>query len=174
MILRKRGVLMGNSKKILLTSLFFLLCSGVFARQIAIQVVQHDETSEKVCEQSFVLEDELMNGFFENGYIVTNSQASISKSEKQDSSLWSVGFGEAYDGFSDYFVQIKLYYSVGKPGEIKKESYISRVDWNLTAVTSGITIKSSSIKDFSKQMKSVDAKSVSSYLIKEIKEAIKA
>ncbi|MCR4733653.1 MAG: hypothetical protein K5829_01425 [Treponema sp.] len=145
----------------------------LFAKQISIQIVQHDETSEEVFEQSFALEDEIMNGFFENGYIVTNSSASISKSDKNDSSLWHTGFGEAYDGFSDFFVQIKLYYSVEKIG-IKLESIISRVDWSLTSVSSGETLKKSTVQDFEKDKKKMDAKILSSYLINEIKEAIKA
>ena len=164
---------MGNFKKLILSTILILAGSAVFARQIAIQIVQHDETSEEVCEQSFVIEDELMNGFFENGYIVTNSPASISKSENTDSSLWSTGFGEAYDGYSDYFVQVKLYYSVEKVG-IKEMSVISRIDWSLTSVSSGTTLKNSSLRNFGESSKNKDAKFLSKYLINEIKQAIKA
>ncbi|MCR4954555.1 MAG: hypothetical protein K6A43_10840 [Treponema sp.] len=164
---------MGNFKKLLLSTILILAGSAVFASQIAIQIVQHDETSEEVCEQSFVIEDELMNGFFENGYIVTNSPASISKSENTDSSLWYTGFGEAYDGYSDYFVQIKLYYSVEKVG-IKEMSVISRIDWSLTSVSSGTTLKNSSLRNFGESSKNKDAKFLSKYLINEIKQAIKA
>lgn len=165
---------MGNFKKLFLGILFSLAATVLFARQIAIQIVQHDETSENVSEQSFVLEDELMNGFFENGYIVTNSPASISKSEKQDQSLWSLGLGEAYDGFSDYFVQIKIYYTVEKTNSIKADTVISRLDWNLTSVSTGKTIKASSLQDYLKTQRNRDTKSLSTFLIKEIKEAIKA
>lgn len=164
---------MGNFKKFLLSAILILSGSAVFASQIAIQIVQHDETSEVVCEQSFVMEDELMNGFFENGYIVTNSPAAISKSENTDSSLWSTGFGEAYDGYSDYFVQVKLYYSVEKVG-IKEISVINRVDWSVTSVSSGNTLKNSSLRNFGESSQNKDVKSISKYLIKEIKAAIKA
>ena len=57
-----------------------------------------------------IIEDSVLNNFFEYGYIVTNSDAAISESKAQDEKLYKIGQGDAFNGFSDYFIQIRLYY----------------------------------------------------------------
>ena len=72
--------------------------------------MQHDESLDSVSEDSMVIEDSVLNNFFEYGFIVTNSDAAISESKAQDEKLYKIGQGDAFNGFSDYFIQIRLYY----------------------------------------------------------------
>ena len=101
---------MGKLKKLCILSLLLISGSLCFANQISFQIVQHDDSLDSVSEDSMTIEDSVLNNFFEYGFIVTNSDAAISESAAQDERLYKIGQGEAFNGFSDYFVQIKLYY----------------------------------------------------------------
>lgn len=159
-------------KKEFVLILFLLLTCKVFAKQISFQVVQKDASSESVTEKSLSVEDELLNGFFDKGFIVTNSQAVSSLSDTQDQSFWTKGFGDAFDGFSDYFVQVKVYFSEPRKdqrGKTVKE--INMVSYIVTSVKSGENIDESSI---SYDGNVVDYRTVSSDLINKINRVIKA
>ena len=152
----------------------FLICSSCFARQISVQVVQHDLSLDYVSEQSLIVEDELLNGFFDQGYIVTNSEASISDSEERDNDLFHFGYGEAYDGASDYFVQVKLFYDAAN----KKSKMdvtpckLDHIDLVVINVSSGKTIKESTIKGIEKSNTDDSVRLLSTTLIKEIRKAL--
>ena len=101
---------MGKLKRFYIFSVLLLCGTLCFANQISFQIVQHDETIDSVSEDSMTIEDSVLNNFFEYGFIVTNSDAAISDSTDQDERLYKIGQGDAFNGFSDYFVQIRLYY----------------------------------------------------------------
>ena len=157
---------MGNFKKHFIF-VFFMICGFCcYAGQISIQVVQHDKIQKNLSENSLVIEDELLTGFFENGYIVTNSPAVTSTSKGTDEKCFSVGMNEAYNGCADFFVQIKLFYT-GEKSELKK------VDWSLYSVNTGKKIEANTIKDFVlDENNETDLHIVSLQLISKIKEAI--
>ena len=101
---------MGKIKRFSILAILLLSGSLCFANQISFQIVQHDESLDCVSEDSMIIEDSVLNNFFEYGYIVTNSDAAISESKAQDEKLYKIGQGDAFNGFSDYFIQIRLYY----------------------------------------------------------------
>lgn len=159
---------MGNLKKHFIF-VFFMICGFCcYAGQISIQVVQHDKIQKNLSENSLVIEDELLTGFFENGYIVTNSPAMTSDSKGSDEKCFSIGMNDAFNGYSDYFVQIKLYYD----GE---KSDLSKVNWTLYSVSTGEKLEDSFINEFvmTKENKK-DLHIVALQLISKIKEAINA
>lgn len=160
---------MGNKKRIFLFIVIFMFfaVSG-FTKQISIQIVQHAGTEEALNEQTLVIEDELLNGFFEYGYIVTNSPAAVSKNKSDDEILWSVGLADAYEGSSDFYIQIDLYYKLNK-GDLKEEYIVNKVDWLISSVKSAKKIKNGTIKS-----KSGEINNISSQLIFEIYKVINA
>lgn len=154
--------------------LVLMLCASLcFAKQISIQILQHDESITEVSESSLVIEDNLLNGFFDEGYIVTNSPAEVSASLSQDEVLLKKGLGEAFNGFSDYFVQIKLYYE-SSDGTFTSEPNIEKIDLLVASAQTGVTIKQGTIKNNKKQTLDEDLYSLSVSLLSEIKKAIKA
>jgi hypothetical protein len=159
---------MGNFKKHCIFVFFLIFGFSCYAGQISIQVVQHDKIQKNLSENSLVIEDELLTGFFENGYIVTNSPAMTSDSKGSDEKCFSIGMNDAFNGYSDYFVQIKLYYD----GE---KSDLSKVNWTLYSVSTGEKLEDSFINDFvmTKENKK-DLHIVALQLISKIKEAINA
>ncbi len=150
------------------------MSSFCFAKQISFQVVQHDISDTKVNENTYAVEDELLTSFFEQGFIVTNSQAAVSTNEAQDKKLWDTGYSEAFDGSSDYFIQVVLSFSeIEVSGSLKKQIAISKIDWTLTSVQNGKEIKKSFIKNNKKNSFEIeDLKSMTSLLVSEISKVI--
>lgn len=163
---------MKMTKRIIPLFIFMILTSGVFAKQISIQVVQKNVVTDTILDRSLSIEEDLLDGFFKQGYIVTNSVAVSSKTEDDDLECWHKGFGEAFDGFSDYFVQLKIYYSepkTDKKGKTVRD--IKLIDYNITNVKTGENLESFS-EDYSTSFE--DYKKISVDLVNKINRVIKA
>ena len=145
-----------------------------FANQISFQIVQHDESKDCVSEDSMVIEDSVLNDFFEYGFIVTNSDAAISDSPSQDEQLYKIGQGDAYNGFSDYFIQIKLYYERTEQ-TVSENADLYKIDFSITSVKTGTKIADKTIKDIKiDRTKKNNLSKVSSELVNEINKVLKA
>ncbi len=155
---------MGKIKHIILIACLFMCANLAFAKQIQLQIVQHDDRTDTVSEDSLVIEDELLAGFFETGYIITNSPAVVSSSASDDLILYNKAMGDAYEGSSDFFIQIKLYYG----------TTLHTVGWSVSSVRSGKTIKESSFESSVKTLDEKGLKNVSSKLISEISKILKS
>lgn len=166
-------------KKTLLFLFCMMISSFCFAKQITVQIIQHDKTTNHVEESSLVIEDELLNGFFDNGFIVSNTPAVISESETQDLSFYNIGIGDAYEGGADFFVQVKLFYNEKNQSEKeqnngKTKTRLEKIDWTIASAVTGNKIKESTISNTSSETEPEDLRVISSDLIFEIKRAIKA
>ena len=158
------GVIMGKIKHIILFAGLLLCANFCFAKQIQLQIVQHDDRTDAVSEDSLIIEDELLNGFFETGYIITNSPAVVSCSASDDLILFNKAMGDAYEGSSDFFVQIKLYYT----------NSLHTIDWSVASVSTGKTIKESKFESSVKAFDEKGLRNVSSRLISEISKILKS
>ena len=163
---------MGKLKRFCILTV--LLASGAlcFANQISFQIVQHDDSLDSVSEDSMVIEDSVLNNFFEYGFIVTNSDAAISESQAQDEKLYKIGQGDAFNGFSDYFVQIRLYYERTEQ-TLANTSDLYEIDFSITSVKSGKKIADRSIKNIKvDRTKKNNLVKISSDLVNEINQQI--
>lgn len=131
-------------KRFILGLSMILASSCLFAKSLAFQIVQHNESMSGVCNSAYVIEDELLNYFFDSGYIVSNAEASISSSAEDDKKLWTNGFYEASDGSFDDFVQIHLYFGSGADKNAQKVflGMIDSVSWNITSIKTGKCLES--------------------------------
>ena len=165
---------MGKLKRLWILA-FTLLCgSFCFANQISFQIVQHDDNLDSVSEDSLVIEDSVLNNFFEYGYIVTNSDAAVSESAVQDEKLYKIGQGDAFNGFSDFFVQIKLYYE-RTDQTLTTSSDLYKIDFSITSVKTGKKIASKTLSDIKiDHTKKNNLTKVSSDLVNEISKALRA
>lgn len=160
---------MGNKKTLLLIACLFMFSFSCFAKQLSFQIVQHDGSNPDVTEQSLVFEDEIFDEFFNWGYIVTNSEASISTSDEDDKILWSMGVKEAIEGSSDYFIQVKLYYELSDDGRVSK---LTKIEWSLTAVKTGDILTTRSMKISSKNTSINELIDISVLLVDDIKKSL--
>ncbi len=150
-----------------------MLCSCIYARQISFQIVQHDDSSEEVTEQSLVIEDQVLNNFFEKGYIVTNSPSVSSESETQDEAFFKTGLGDAFYGYSDYFIQIKVWYEP-RNGTLTDVANIQKIKWSLTEAKTGVILADRTINDIKPINKKTDMNRVTSSLVFDIDKALNA
>ena len=173
-ILCKWGVPMGNFKRIAIFSALLLNAAICFANQISFQIVQHDDSADNVTEDSMTIEDSVLNTFFEYGYIVTNSDAAISDSVSQDEHLFKIGTGEAFNGYSDYFIQIKLYYE-RTDQTLSASSDLYKIDFTIASAKSGVKIAEKSLENIKvDRTKKNNLVKISSELVNQINKALKA
>lgn len=127
-----------NFKKIFIcvSLLFFTVC--VFAKDVTIQVVQHGGSPETVSETTLMLEDELLNSFFDRGHIVSNLPAVMSQSSDEDKDLIEKLFSESATGGGDYAVQVRIYLDTSNSSNPKAVllSDIKKVEWDGAVVKS--------------------------------------
>jgi len=137
---------MGKLKRLSILAVLLFCGSFCFANQISFQIVQHDDSLDKVSEDSLTIEDSVLNNFFEYGFIVTNSDAAISDSAAQDERLYKIGQGDAFNGYSDYFIQIKLYYNRSEETQ-NAAADLCEIDFSITSVKTGKKIADKSMKN---------------------------
>lgn len=164
---------MGKLKTLICCTAVLCLSSAVFAKQLSFQIVQHDASSSDVTEQSLAIEDEVINSFFEQGYIVTNSPTVTSESASQDEKHYKSGIGEAFNGYSDYFVQIKVYYAP-RTGTLTNNGNIEKIVWTLSDAKTGIKLTDKTIENLKPIVKSNDTQRVASQLVSDIYKALVA
>lgn len=165
---------MGKRKRLSLLIILILCGSLCFANQISFQIVQHDDSLDSVSEDSMTIEDSVLNNFFEYGYIVTNSDAAISESAAQDERLYKIGQGDAFNGFSDYFVQIKLYYERSDQ-TLSQSSDLYKINFTITSVKTGKKIADKTMNNIIiDRTKKNNLAKVSSDLVNEISKALRA
>lgn len=118
----------------------FLSIFSAFAKEVTMQVLQHGGNTENVSETALLLEDALMNSFFNAGYIVTNEPASISYSESDDKKFGQDLIKLSSLSGGDYVVQVILFLQTEKstsPESVRLVD-IAKIDWNITRLNSSI------------------------------------
>lgn len=147
--------MIARMKKLFLPLVAVLLQSVMYAKSVTVQVLQSSgyaspggvrpgvsivDTAPDVCEETFVIEDAVMNTMFDAGHIVTNIEPRLFDNEKlsggkslQPTLLKAMNY--ALKGGSKYFVQFTVRYKplVGddapKSPEAVLMANIEGIDW---------------------------------------------
>ena len=100
-------------KKIALTLVFSLLAFSAFAKSFSLQVVQKNTPGDEVFDSSYVVEQAILDYFFERGMIVSNGAVFVSKNDiAEEKTQIRRSMIEAKVGSMDLFVKLELDYSV--------------------------------------------------------------
>lgn len=100
-------------KKLLLTFVFSIVCVCAFSKSFSLQVVQKNTPGDQIFDASFVVEQTILDHFFDRGMIVSNNSVLISKDDAvQDKTDLRRSMIEAKIGCMDLFVKLCLNYSV--------------------------------------------------------------
>lgn len=131
---------MEKSKKIFTFAL--VLLAGMItanASAISFQVVQEDSTQSKIRGSSYKIEDELMNYFFNSGYIVTNSQTVIAEDSEDKKQAYKKAFNEAVDGQCDFIITVNVLYKneSSLSPELILLSNIKDIEWEIVDINTG-------------------------------------
>ena len=88
--------------------------------------------------------------------------------------LWKTGLGEAFNGSSDYFVQIELHYAADMNLR-KPVGMVNRITWKLAVVKTGTVIDGETVTDITKMSNGQeDLGALTLDLVNHINNAIKA
>lgn len=100
-------------KRLLLASIFALLSFCAFAKSFSLQVVQKNTPGDQVFDSSFVVEQTILDHFFDRGMIVSNNSILVSKDDvvKEKTDIRR-SMMEARIGCMDLFIKLNLNYSV--------------------------------------------------------------
>lgn len=163
---------MGKIKVYACFLIAFIFTSFCFAKQVSFQIIQHDPSCDNVTEQTFTIEDELITAFFEQGFIVTNSPTVTSKSENQDEKYFATGLGDAFDGYSDLFVQMKVFY-YPRTGTLTDTADIEKIQWTISNAKNGLLLTDKTVSNIQKINKKSDTKKVAAKVVAEIVSSVK-
>lgn len=145
---KKKETEMGCSmgKKLLVAvSLFFAAIAQTFAGSLSFQILQKNESLSEVCESALVIEDEILNYFFEHGFIVSNVAAAVSDTDAQDEKYFKDSYNEAVEGAVDNFCLIKLYFTGGaEENQRVSVGTIKKIGWKLVSLKNGEVLEDSS------------------------------
>ena len=109
-----------------------------------------------------------------SGVTVGRGVLGVSDSAAQDERLYKIGQGDAFNGYSDYFVQIKLYYERTEQ-TLSENADLYKIDFSITSIKTGKKIADKSITDIKiDHTKKNNLGKVSSDLVNEINKALRA
>ena len=159
----------------------FFICGISNAQTVTISIVQNEKAPAIAIDMSRTIEDQLMDSFFDLGFIVSNSDIRF---DGYNYSKNNFGIKEAAFGMSDLLLAVQLTYSAGEKTNVdKKNTYaqLENIVWRLVRVKDSYIIKeaifdisSVPVKDFDpyKQTRSL-AKKLAENANKAIREDVK-
>lgn len=147
---------------VLCAAIFGTVCS--WATELSFQIVQHNDALDTVSEQTLVIEDQILDYFFNFGDIVTNEPALAAVPEDAED-LRKSAYAIAASGGAEYFIQIRLFYG-GKgskdPANISLKNLV-HVQWTITDAASGRKIADVKMKVRKPASGRTDAEGVKEY-----------
>lgn len=127
--------------KIFKKSLLLILLAvtnSAFAKSAAIQVVQKFGSESVIYNASYLIEQTVMDYFFENNFIISNSPV-INQKKGQDISIeLQKAFDAALGGSLEYLIQADVYYNLQDSNNPEEAllSNLDKIEWKVTAVDS--------------------------------------
>lgn len=139
-------------KKRLLT--IFLLAgalslSSAMANSLSIQVIQNYGAQSEPCAISYLVEQSVIDFFFEAGAIVSNSPVRVVENAEADKAALKKALQDTLEGGMDYLVSITVNYALDKEladSDPMLLQYIKNVDWTVYSSASGRALVSGSGK----------------------------
>lgn len=115
------------------------VCSG-FALSLSVQVIQNFNDQKDPSSISYLVEQSLIDYFFESGAIVSSAPVYVLSGTAKDEAALKSMLKETYEGGMDYLVAVKVNYNVDR--ELKDSAalllqYIKDVEWTVYVAATG-------------------------------------
>lgn len=115
--------------------IIFLMIVGtnVTAQSISLQIIQKNGSDSVVFDASYLIEQSMMDYFFEHAYIVSNSPVIIKKDKQEIKVELQKAYDSAQEGYLDYIIEATVYYNLedsNNPEEALMEN-IEKIEWNV-------------------------------------------
>ena len=126
--------------------LMWIFVGFASAKSISVQVIQNLPGQEKVWDATRVFEQGVIDYYFYEGNIVSNSPIWINSTESENRGALGAALIENYDGGMEYLVRFELFFrnaNSTNPNAPLLEN-IEKVEWKIYSTESGQVIKSGS------------------------------
>ena len=90
--------------------LFLIFAGAAFAKSISVQVIQNLPGQEKVWDATRVFEQGVIDYYFFEGNIVSNSPIWINSTESKNRGALGAALIENYDGGMEYLVRFEIFF----------------------------------------------------------------
>ena len=107
--------------------MLFLTGNIVSAKSFSLQVIQKNGAENIVYNASYLVEQTIMDYFFENAYIVSNSPVIIEKKNESITAELQKSFDAAQEGCLDYIIEATIFYNLENSNN-PEEALISNID----------------------------------------------
>ncbi|MCR5612091.1 hypothetical protein [Treponema sp.] len=133
-----------NLCKKIIFSLLLLTGSFVSAKSFSLQIIQKNGSENVVYNASVMLEQTIMDYFYEHAYIVSNSPVIIQKKGQNIDSELQKSFDEAQEGSLDYIIEAFVYFNLSDSNNPEEAllSNIDKIEWKVVSLYDRSTIAS--------------------------------
>lgn len=100
-------------KKTLFALIFICTAFSLSAKSFSLQVIQKNTPGEVILDTSYVVEQAILDYFFERGMIVSNNTVLVSQNDEvEDTKALRLSFIEAQCGCMELFIKLYLNYTI--------------------------------------------------------------
>ncbi len=117
-----------------------LTLSQAMASSLSIQVVQQYDAQKEPCAISYLIEQSVIDFFFDAGHVVSNSPVRVVEDATKDTAALKTALKDTLEGGMDYLVSITVHYAVDHEladSDPMLLQYIKNVDWTIYSSASG-------------------------------------
>lgn len=118
------------------------LCSFASAKSFSLQIIQKNGSENIVYETSYVIEQAILDYFFENMYIVSNNPIIIQKKGQDITNDLQKAFDAAQEGLLDYLIETEIFYNISDSTNPESANLqnIDKVEWRLISTDTKKTL----------------------------------
>lgn len=169
---------MKKNRFILIALFSLLLPLNVQAMSLIIQVMQHDSSAQSILETTRIFEESLVDVFFENGLIVSDTPIFVAKNSSTDADETKRVLSDAASGYMDFLVTVTVDFerdNLLNP-EAAQLAGMKKIGWQCIyvpakkIVSSGTGIPAAA---FENDDKNLEIKQFASEVAKQIKQGLK-
>lgn len=144
---------MKANKIFFIASIILATSFSLHSQSFSLQLFQKNSISENVYDSSRLIEQCVLDYFFDNGYIASNNPIFISSTEKADKDEMMSSMADAKDGSLELYIKLSVFFS-NKKLEKSDGMQIDKITWSIFSLKNNSEIasgeekpKADSIKD---------------------------
>ncbi len=144
-----KGINMKNFKKIIIAAVLSAVSIVAFhAQSIEIQIIQHDNSQKNIRKPTEIIENTIMDNFFNDGRIITNAPIAAEFNNQMDSRIVKSAVKEASGGMCQYLIVLTIDYKKNAALNPATENLdlMDKIGWKLIDTQSGKEIASKNYK----------------------------